>query len=228
MLATSKTENFNCITDYVLETTHSIRLDRIAKFFDSLPADPYLKGNYRFRRLSNFRISDNNLLKLPHNRLLQSKDYNPLLGDVVREFEELDERMVELAEFEKMVLEFFAFCQLCSHHTEIGVHQIRTTASVRQIGNPAPEGIHRDGVDLVGIFSINREGIEGGETELYKDKNGSPIFKKILYPGEFLIFSDRQFFHYTSPVKPTTNRQGIRDVFVFTCPGLNADNYQKN
>jgi hypothetical protein len=228
MLTSLTTQNFNCIADYALETINSIKLDRIKKFFENLPIDPYLEGNYRLRRLSNFIVSSNNLVKLSHSRLFQSKDYNPLLGDIVREFEELDEKMIELEDFKNMVFEFFAFCQLCSTYNEIGVHQIRTTTSVQQIGNPAPEGIHRDGVDLVGIFCVNRENIEGGETHLYKDKNGSPVFKKILNPGELLVFNDRQFFHYTSPIKPIGDRQGIRDVFVLTCPGLIAKQYETN
>jgi hypothetical protein len=228
MLLSLHEQNFNCISDYALETIKSFVLNTSESFFNNLPVDPYLEGSYRFRRLSNFIVSSNNLIKLPHSRLFQSKQYNPILGDVVREYEELEDEMVELEDFKNIILEFFAFCQLCSTSNEVGIHQIRTTTSIGQIGNPAPEGIHRDGVDLVGIICINREGIEGGETYLYKDKNSSPVFQKILNPGELLIFNDRQFFHYTSPIKPTTDRQGIRDVFVLTSPGLSFDRHENN
>jgi len=228
MLTSLKNRNFNCITEYALETINSLQLNRIEKFFDHLPLDPYLEGNYRFRRLSNFVISSNNLVKLPHSVFFQSKDYNPLLGDVAREYQELDDDLIQLEEFQKIVFEFFKYCQLCSQHNQIAVHQIRTIASQERMGNPAPEGIHRDGVDLVGIFCVNREQISGGETCLYKNKNGSPIFQEILNPGEFLIFNDKPFLHYTSPIKPTSDRLGIRDVFVLTCPGLFANNYETN
>jgi hypothetical protein len=228
MFTLLRPEGFNCITDLSLKSLNSVDVTKFKKFFDRLPADPYLKGNYRFRRLSNFKVSSNNLIKLPHSRLFQSKDYNPLLGDVVREFEELDEQMLELEDFKNLVLEYFAFCQICSTHEELGVHQIRTTTSNQKIGNPAPEGIHRDGVDLVGIFCVNRENIEGGETCLYRDKNGSPVFKQILNPGELLVFSDRHFYHYTAPIKPIGKGQGIRDVFVITCPGLMPKGYETN
>lgn len=228
MLTLLKPQEFNCITDYLLKSLGSVNLAKIEKFFNRLPADPYLEGNYRFRRLSNFKVSSNSLVKLPHDRLFQSKNYNPLLGDVVREFEELDEQMLEVEDFKNMVFEFFAYCQVCSTYSELGVHQIRTTTSAQKIGNPAPEGIHRDGVDLVGIFCVNRENIEGGETCLYRDKNSSPVFKKILNPGELLVFSDRHFYHYTAPIKPSGDRQGIRDVFVITCPGLMPKQYETN
>ena len=221
MLKLLRTQDFNCITDYTLERLNSVNLDKIGYFFGNLPADPYLEGNYRFRRLSHLKLSDHRLVKLPHNPLFQSKEYNPLLGDVVREFSDLDDALIKFEDFQKIVFEFFEFCKLCSAPNEVGVHQIRTVTSVEQVGYPAPEGIHRDGVNLVGVFCVNRENIEGGETCLYKSKDGDPIFTKILNPGELLVFNDHQFFHFTSVVKAiASGAQGIRDVFVLTSPGL--------
>ncbi len=213
--------DFNCLTDYALERLNSVNLDKIESFFGDLPADPYLEGDYRFRRLSRFQLFEDRVVKLPHSPLFQSKEYNPLLGDVVREFSELDDGLCELEDFQKVVLEFFDFCKVCSTSNEVGIHQIRTVASAGEIGQPAPEGIHRDGVDLVGIFCVNRERIEGGETYLYKSKHSDPIFTKILNPGELLVFNDHQFFHFTSIVNAISSEEkGIRDVFVLTCPGL--------
>lgn len=220
MVFLSKPKEYNCLASYVLEMVQAVNLEKIQPFFDHLPADPYLAGNYRFRRLSHFQVADHRLIKLPHRRLFQSKDYNPILGDVAREYAELDDQLIESEDFQKIVWEFFQFCQLCTHHNEVAVHQIRTTASSQQLGNPAPEGIHRDGVDLVGIFSVNRVGVEGAETHLYTDKKDAPVFTKILNPGEFLVFRDNQYFHFTSPIRTLELEQGVRDVFVFTCPGL--------
>ncbi len=103
---------------------------------------------------------------------------------------------------------------------EIGVHQIRTTCSSNNYGNPAPEGIHRDGTDFIGIFSVERENVQGGETHLYKFKKDNPVFSKILNAGELLLVNDREFFHFTTPIKPTSSGEGSRDVFVLTCPSL--------
>ncbi len=220
-----KTQNFNCATDYALETINSVNLERLKSYFDNLPVDPYLEDNYRFRRLSHFQVDFQRLIKLPHSHFFQSQEYNPLLGDVVREYPELDNELIKLEDFQKIVLAFFEFCQLCSTYNEIGVHQIRTTTSFGVIGNPAPEGIHRDGVDLVGIFCVNREHIAGGETFLYKSQDEKPVFSKILNPGDFLVFNDRQFFHFTSPIRVIASESGNRDVFVLTCPGLVAANH---
>ena len=212
--------DFNCVTDYALETINSINLDRLIDFFGNLSSDPYLKENYRFRHLSRFQVTDDQIVKLPHDCLFQSKNHNPLLGDLVREYGEIEDELVNLTDFGQIIRKFAEFCQLCSSHNEIAVHQIRTTTSAQQIGQLAPEGIHRDGVDLIGIFCVNRERIEGGTTSLYPSQNGSPLLSKILEPGEFLIFNDNQFFHYTSPITTVTFPEGFRDVFVLTCPGL--------
>lgn len=225
MLSSLKNKDFNCITSYALEALTSVKVDKLKPFFTDLPVDPYLEGNYRFRRLSHFKVFGTRLIKQPHNRLFQTKEYNPLLGNVVREYPELNEELIELEDFQKIVLDFFEFCKLCSTSNEIGIHQIRIASSSQQMGSPAPEGIHRDGVDIVGIFCVHREGIEGGETHLYKSKDDNPIFKKILNPGELLVFSDHQFSHFTSPIKAISSEQAFRDVFVLTCPGLIPANY---
>ncbi|MBW4575099.1 MAG: 2OG-Fe dioxygenase family protein [Aphanothece sp. CMT-3BRIN-NPC111] len=204
---------------FTFKKVNSINVEGFKPFFNDLPIDPYIKGNYRFRRLSRFTVSGNNLIKLPHGYLFQSKQYNPLVGDKKREFAELDGALIELDSFKTLVLAFSDSCKL-HPEVEIGVHQIRTTCSPNNYGNPAPEGIHRDGTDFVGIFSADRDNIEGGETHLYTTKKQKPVFSKILNPGELLLVNDHEFFHYTTPIKPMADSGGTRDVFVLTCPSL--------
>ena len=85
---------FNCTTSYSLETINTIDLGKIAHSFDNLPLDPYIKAKYRFRRLSSFKLANNDLIKLPHAPLFQSKKYNPLVGDVVRDYAELEQNLI--------------------------------------------------------------------------------------------------------------------------------------
>ena len=184
-----------------------------------MPIDPYIKGNYRSRRLSGFTVSGNQLIKLPHGYLFQSKEYNPLVGDIKREFAELDDALIELDIFRNLLLAFSDSCKL-HPEAEIGVHQIRTICSPDNLGNPAPEGIHQDGTDFIGIFSVARENIIGGEAHLYTAKKEKPIFKKVLQPGELLLFNDHEFFHFATPIKPEALAPGTMDVFVLTSPSL--------
>lgn len=206
---------------FTLQKANFINLEELQQFFQDLPVDPYIKGSYRRRRLSRFSITDGKVVKLPHGRLFQSKEYNPVVGNIHREFHEIDDALVLHEDFARLLLAFNDACKLYSDSREIGVHQIRTTCSATNFGNPAPEGIHRDGTDLIAIFSIGRHNVKGGETHLYRSKKESPVFNKTLNPGELLLLNDREFFHYTTPVKPLNDdTEGTRDVFVLTCPSL--------
>ncbi|MBD2513916.1 2OG-Fe dioxygenase family protein [Nostoc sp. FACHB-973] len=204
---------------FTLRKVNSINVEGFKPFFSNMPIDPYIKGNYRSRRLSRFIVAEDQLIKLPHGYLFQSKEYNPLLGDIKREFAELDDALIELDIFRNLVLAFSDSCKL-HPEAEIGVHQIRTICSPDNLGNPAPEGIHQDGTDFIGIFSVDRDNIQGGETHLYAAKKEKPVFSKILNSGELLLVNDHDFFHFTTPIKPEIAAQGSRDVFVLTSPSL--------
>jgi hypothetical protein len=148
---------------FTLRKVNSINTEGFQPFFQNLPIDPYTKGKYRSRRLSRVMVSENKLIKLPQGYLFQSQVYNPLLGDIKREFVELEDTLVELDIFRNLVLAFSDYCKL---HPEagIGIHQIRTTCSPGHLGSPAPEGIHQHVTDFIGILSVSRDNIQGGET----------------------------------------------------------------
>ncbi|MCW5316258.1 hypothetical protein GTQ43_21295 [Nostoc sp. KVJ3] len=204
---------------FTLRKVNSINPEGFKPFFSNMPIDPYIKGNYRSRRLSRFSVSGNELIKLPHGYFFQSKEYNPLVGDLKREFAELDDALIELDIFRNLVLAFSDSCKL-HPEAEIGVHQIRISCSPDNFSNPAPEGIHQDGTDFIGIFSVDRDNIKGGETHLYTAKKEKPVFSKVLNPGELLLVNDHEFFHFANPIKPLTDAQGSFDVFVLTSPSL--------
>ena len=219
MLPVLTLQTFSCQSSYAIETIDESCLAAIRPYFDNLPQDPYLTGDYRFRRFSRFQIEDGEIIHLPHDTFIQSKVYNRLLGDVQREYVELDESLIALHAFKHALMSFWDFCELCSTHHTVGVHQIRITTRPQQQGSPAPEGCHQDGVDMVGVFCVDRSRITGGETHLYPvEQQESPVFSKVLNPGELLVFNDHQFFHFTTPIAPEGNAMGTRDVFVFTCP----------
>ena len=74
---------------FCMRTENAIDPVAFKPFFNDLPVDPNIKGHYRYRRLSRFRITEAGVMKLPHGYLFQSKEYNPVVGDIKREFEEL-------------------------------------------------------------------------------------------------------------------------------------------
>ena len=72
----------NCQISYAIEHPNGVDLSKLRPFFRNLISDPYLEGHYRFRRFSQFEVIDRQIHQLPHRQFLQSKNYNPLLGDV--------------------------------------------------------------------------------------------------------------------------------------------------
>jgi hypothetical protein len=202
--------------DYKLQMLAGLDTACFEPYFDNLPVDPYIQGHFRRRRFSRFTGTPENLHRLEHKYFVQSAQINKLAGGIKRDFPELDDCLLEVGEFQRLIAAFIDFSKIDPLVREMGVHQIRIVASRNEQGEPAPEGIHKDGFDFVGIFCIKRQAISGGETHLYRAKDQPPIFDKILQPGEFVMVNDRTLYHYASPVAPTGDGPGTRDVFVIT------------
>ncbi len=202
--------------DYKLQMLAGLRAESFEPFFADLPVDPYITGKFRRRRFSRFTGQPDNLHRLEHKYFVQSSKVNQLAGGIKRDFPELDERLPALEEFQRLIAAFIDFSKIDPMLTEMGVHQIRIVASRDEQGEPAPEGIHQDGFDFVGIFCIKRKAITGGETHLYRVKDQPPIFDKVLQPGEFVMVNDRTLYHFASSVAPLGDEVGERDVFVIT------------
>lgn len=190
-------------------------IQNLESSFDRLPLDPYIEGKFRRRRLSRFIAPGGRLRALPHQEFMQSDQYNHLLGNIRREYEELEADVAMSDQFIQMLDTIATNLQLNLESSVLGVHQIRITVDKNHEGHPAPEGIHKDGFDFIAITCVKRQDIMGGHTELYTNPNEKPIFSKILEEGQMLFIDDQNLFHYTTPVQPH-EQDGHRDVFVVT------------
>jgi hypothetical protein len=208
------------ITYYKLDCIDSETLYSLQSHFNDLPLDPYIEDYYRYRRFSRFSVSNGLVKQMPHSAFRQSAEYNKILGNVVRNYPDLDSSLIEKKSFSSLLIKFSNECNMDNSHHDIGVHQIRVTCTTHSPGNPAPEGIHRDGVETIGILCVKRLRIRGGMTSLFFSPEKSPCFQSKISPGELLIINDRQLLHYTSPINPMFSKQGLRDVFVLTFPSL--------
>lgn len=188
-------------------------------FYEDMPQDPYMGGEFRTRRHSSVQKTEGgNYRLLPHAHFVQSQDVNKLVGDVERTFEPLDEKLATSDEFAKVVDAFAEMAGFDAMEADIGIHQIRVRCSEDIKGDPAPEGRHQDGFKYIGIFVVERHNIEGGFSELYLsgDPEEKPFLEKILGEHEMLIVNDQEIFHNASGIKPTDVKGGYRDVFVLT------------
>ena len=203
---------------YKLRNFTSVDIGVFENYFEELPYDPYVKGNFRKRRFSSIKKDHYGHFEiLPHKTFTQSADVNDLLGDVVREYEEIDENLILSDDFSKIVEGFSALVGVNPYIQEIGIHQMRILCSEYIKGEPAPEGRHQDGFDFIGIFCARRIKVEGGISELFLGKEDEDaILEKMLEENELLVVNDREVFHNATKLTPVDMELGYRDVFVFT------------
>ena len=188
------------------------------QFWEGLPRDPYLKdgGRYRFRRHSSFEMKGESLTIVPHRAHWQSVDYNALHGGIERWFEPSQVQLTNNPAWQSLLLGLSNILsgvkQVNTWFVEAHQFRIDTTDG---IGRPTPEGAHRDGVDFVAVFLLNRVGIKGGETRIF-DANGSAGLRFTLSePWSLLLMNDERMIHESTPIQPL-GPHGFRDTLVLT------------
>lgn len=98
----------------------------------------------------------------------------------------------------------------------IFVHQIRVYASNNVSVTPVPEGIHKDGYNIVGLCLVDRVNIQGGISNVY-DSDKNIALTKQLQRGEMLMINDAKMYHDVTPIKlDKQDKEGYRDIFVLT------------
>lgn len=203
---------------YKLRNFTKIDVGVFENYFKNMPFDPYVKGDFRKRRFSSIKKDHfGNFEVMPHKKFIQSSNVNDLLGDVEREYDELELELIYSTEFKKIVDAFTELTGVNMYLTEVGIHQMRVLSSLYIKGEPAPEGRHKDGFDYIGIFCARRSQVSGAKSELFLNKDDEkPILEKILGENEMLIVNDREVYHNATKLNPTGTDCGYRDVFVFT------------
>jgi hypothetical protein len=199
--------------------------DKFSRFWEGLPLDPYMGdgGTYRRRKHSeiSYDVADGAVRSAGRNGFLQSKEINRLNGGIVRRFEPIDQALLDTSVFLRMLAHFVARIAESTPDGEpvapvrqINVHQHRIVASAEELGNPTPEGVHRDGVEHIVMMLVARKAVTGGVSTLY-DNGGSPVLSHTLSePGDYIFLDDRTALHSVSPVRvaPATS-EGYRDMF---------------
>lgn len=192
-----------------------------AASWDDLPIDEHMAdgGCYRRRRYGVLEAQPGGLTRLDHQPHYQSLDYNRLNGGVERWFEPitapaaegpLARRLVELS------LQVFAGADPgFPWRTEM--HQFRIEAHAGELGQPTPEGAHRDGVDWVLVMLLARRNVAAGVTDIYDPAGRSLGSFTLLEPLDAVFIDDNRVFHGVTAIEPVDPAQpAYRDVLVVT------------
>lgn len=206
------------ITDqnlYETGTLTSSDLSALQDSFDHLPPDPYAESRLRSRRYSRFLYQDGTITRQSHKEFMQSSEINDAVGDVEREYEEVEDTLLTNPALLEIFEEFKTRTGI-NDQAVIEMHQIRWHCRGR-VKRAAPEGRHQDGFDYIGMFMVDTDNVDGGEIMVYNNKDTPPIFKKALANGEFCVMNDRALFHNAAPLVPTANDDdGHWDLIVLT------------
>ncbi len=86
----------------------------------------------------------------------------------------------------------------------LNLHPMFVFADLMSTGDNSPEGIHQDGADyIISALVIERAGIttDSGESIVYDLDQKTVLFRRTLAEGEGLFKSDREVFHYVTPIR---------------------------
>jgi hypothetical protein len=188
--------------------------------WDDLPLDGYLRdgGSYRRRRHSCFLVDGAGVRLAAHRAHWQSLDYNALHGGMERMYQPLSPELVASPAWPRLLEALGALFSQVRAATpwHVEAHQFRIDTS-DGIGRPTPEGAHRDGVDFVAVFVVERHGVKGGETRVF-DAVGPDGHRFTLEdPWSLLLLDDTRMIHESTPIQPLEpDALGHRDTLVLT------------
>lgn len=197
-----------------------------AASWNDLGKDRYMAdgGRYRRRRHAVFAWEGGALIRKPHQPHYQSRDYNPLNGDVQRWFEPVLPAIADHPVMRAVVnLCMAAFAKAEGGEAASGrpwhieMHQFRIETTPDHVGRPTPEGMHRDGVDWVFVMLVRRENVREGVTEI-GSPGGESLGRFLLKaPGDAVLLDDRRILHGVTEVHTRhPPHPASRDVLVVT------------
>mgnify|MGYP002530108013 FL=1 len=192
--------------------------------WDDLRPDEYLKdgGSYRYRRHASFVVRGEQLELVEHRPHWQPLKYNALHGGMERWFAPVKAQVVQQAAWQQLIVRLAEVssqlsAQAMTEPCFVEAHQFRIDTA-NGIGRPTPEGAHRDGVDLVAVFLVGRQGIKGGETRIFEASGPTGIRFTLTEPWTLMLLDDARMIHETTPIQPLDEHvPGIRDTLVVTC-----------
>jgi hypothetical protein len=196
-----------------------------AASWNDLGVDSYMAdgGRYRRRRHAAFSASEAAIRRKPRQPHYQSRDYNPLNGGIARWFDPVTDAVAfhpALQAILQLCLQVFGGCtpaetRPLSWHVEL--HQFRVESRAGEVGQPTPEGLHRDGVDWVLVLLVARENVASGETSIYDLQQRHLGSFTLSEPMEAALVDDDRVYHGVTPVFPVDPQApAYRDVLVAT------------
>ena len=199
--------------------------DGFAASWADLGMDTYMAdgGRYRRRRHAAFSVDADAIRRKPHQPHYQSRDYNALNGGLARWFEPVTGLVAAHPALRAILRSCHTVFDASTDHLtrppswHVELHQFRIEARPGELGQPTPEGLHRDGVDWVLVLLVRRENVASGETSIHDLQRRPRGSFTLTTPMEAAFVDDGRVFHGVTAIEPlVADRPAYRDVLVAT------------
>jgi len=161
---------------------------------------------------------------LPQYAMQQSIMYNPVHGDMRREYPRISNAVVNSNDFHELLIHYASFFGWSDAVVLVQFQRVDSLAD--RMGLPTVEGFHQDGNRHVGMLVVNRNNItdDSGVSQYVMDDNGKKtdelIFNEVLPPGQLIYWNDKKLWHYGSKLRiadPGVNGgRGVRDIIIMS------------
>ena len=161
---------------------------------------------------------------LPQYAMQQSILYNPVHGDMRREYPRISENIINSEDFHQLLIHYASFFGWSDAIVLVQFQRVDCFAN--RIGQPTVEGFHQDGNRHVGMLIVNRNNIanDSGVSQYVMDNNGKKtddlIFNSVIPPGTLIYWNDKRVWHYGTDIKVAdvnaNGGRGTRDIIIMS------------
>lgn len=161
---------------------------------------------------------------LPQYAMQQSIKYNPVHGDMRREYSRISNTIIDSEDFHRMLIKYATFFGWSDAIVLVQFQRVDCLAD--RTGLPAVEGFHQDGNRHVGMLVVNRNNLtdDSGVSQYVMDDNGKKtdelIFNEVIPAGQLIFWNDKRVWHYGTELKVadlnTNAGRGTRDIIIMS------------
>lgn len=195
----------------------------LAQEWERLETDRYLKGGARFRERRYdrfaFRPGTGESRLRGHVPYYQSGDANAYAGGIQRDVAPLAESTLENPLLRALIpfnfAQFPVASELLADTWDVQCHQFRIIGFPGELGDPTPEGPHRDEVDFGAIHLMHRRNAQGGESQVYSSEKELVAEFCLTDRMDTMYWADQKILHAVRPITAIDQGQAaIRDVLI--------------
>lgn len=220
-----RSQGYSLVRTEDLPLDPSVRLyeEALAAEWDNLGPDNYLKNSGRFRERRYGRYcyipAERSIRLLTHRPYFQSETANSYAGGIDRIVDPVTETSVNNPLMNALIdfnyAQFPARDEHASDTWEVACHQFRIIATPDEVGEPTPEGIHRDEIDFGAIHLMSRTNVTGGQSKIYNNDREQIAEFALESRMDTMYWADHSVLHAVTPINPAdASRPAVRDILI--------------